>query len=263
MRTTLIVFLPPGLDDLLRFEQVREPVRVQFRKEFVDQIDKAHLMRFMDYLVDDDPDNCPFTAAWKLMRVNKWIRTVLHLDPGKGPIKKSDLRRELESNAVAEIYTQEELKALFAVMDEDEFLRYETFLKSGLRKKELMFLEEDDGIIDLRPDGKEKREIRVERKNHYDFIPKNGKSRNVPIPRDLAERLSVWKEKKRASKLLFSTKTGSPDRHMLEKLRSIAKCAGLDVWFAKSKSSAGPLTFQRFRRNNLATCSPSCSACFD
>jgi hypothetical protein len=113
----------------------------EFRKEFVDQIDKAHLMRFMDYLVDDDPDNCPFTAAWKLMRVNKWIRTVLHVDPGKGPIKKSDLRRELESNAVAEIYTQGELKAVFAVMGEEEFLRYETLLKSGLRKKELMYEE--------------------------------------------------------------------------------------------------------------------------
>jgi integrase len=212
----------------------------EFRKEFVDQIDKAHLMRFMDYLVDDDPDNCPFTAAWKLMRVNKWIRSVLHLDAGKGPIKKSDLRRELESNAVAEIYTQGELKAVFAVMGEEEFLRYETLLKSGLRKKELMYLEEDDAIIDLRPDGKEKREIRVERKNHYDFIPKNGKSRNVPIPRDLAERLSVWKEKKRASKLLFSTKTGAPDGHMLEKLRSIAKRAGLDAahfWLHKFRAT--------------------------
>jgi integrase/recombinase XerD len=218
----------------------REICGYEFRKRFVDEIDKAHLMRFMDYLVDDEPDNCPFTAAWKLMRTNKWIRTVLRLDPGKGPIKKSDLRRELESNAVAEIYTNDELQALFAVMNQEEFLRYLTFLKSGLRKKELMFLEDDDAIIEFHADGREKREIRVERKNHYDFMPKNGKSRNVPVPRDLAELLLERKQMKRPGKLLFSTKTGAPDRHMLEKLRAIAKRAGLDpshFWLHKFRAT--------------------------
>lgn len=212
----------------------------ELRKQFVDEIDKAHLMRFMDYLIDDEPENCPFTAAWKLLRVNKWIKTVLKLDPGKGPIKKSDLRRELESNAVAEIYTEEELKTLFAVMTEEEFLRYETFLKTGLRKKELMFLEDDDAIFDIRPDGKQKREIRVERKQHYGFMPKNGKSRSIPIPRDLAQKLLSWKGTKRPSKLLFSTKTGQPDLHMLEKLRSVAKRAGLDpsrFWLHKFRAT--------------------------
>ena len=212
----------------------------EFRKRFVDEIDKAHLMRFMDYLVDDEPDNCPFTAAWKLMRTNKWIRTVTRLDQEKGVIKKGDLRRELESNSVADNYTNDELQALFAVMNQEEFLRYLTFLKSGLRKKELMFLEDDDAIIEFHADGREKREIRVERKNHYDFMPKNGKSRNVPVPRDLAELLLERKQMKRPGKLLFSTKTGAPDRHMLEKLRAIAKRAGLDpshFWLHKFRAT--------------------------
>jgi hypothetical protein len=40
----------------------------ELRKQFVDEINKAHLMRFMDYLIDDEPENGPFTAAWKLLR---------------------------------------------------------------------------------------------------------------------------------------------------------------------------------------------------
>jgi len=40
--------------------------------------------------------------------VNQSIKTVFELGPGKGLIKKSHLRRELESNVVAEIYTRED-----------------------------------------------------------------------------------------------------------------------------------------------------------
>jgi integrase len=163
----------------------------------------------MEYLMEDEPENCPFTAAWKLMRINKFIRTVLKLDPGKGPIKKADLRRELDSNKIPEIYGDEELKQLFSAMDEDEYVRYETLLKTGLRKKELMYLEEADALIDLATGGKKKREVKVERKDHYRFIPKNGKSRSIPIPLDLAEKLLKLKRTKRPSKCYSAHAPGS------------------------------------------------------
>jgi hypothetical protein len=46
---------------------------------FVDEITKPVLRRFYDYLVDGDEDedgpaNCPFTAAFKVMRVNSFVR---------------------------------------------------------------------------------------------------------------------------------------------------------------------------------------------
>jgi hypothetical protein len=63
----------------------------------VEEIDKANMAGFFDYLVDDEPENDPYTAAVKLLRVNAFIRTILNLDSGKGPIKKSDYRRELKS----------------------------------------------------------------------------------------------------------------------------------------------------------------------
>jgi hypothetical protein len=66
--------------DLREFEAWNEGLE-QRKKKYVEEIDKAHLRRFFEYLVDDEPENCPFTAAWKLLRLNKFIRTVLHLDP--------------------------------------------------------------------------------------------------------------------------------------------------------------------------------------
>ena len=65
----------------------------ELAEKFVEDIDKAHLTKFFDYLVDDEPENCPFTAAWKILRVNKFIRTVLKLDPGN-----PDLRRNVETS---------------------------------------------------------------------------------------------------------------------------------------------------------------------
>jgi hypothetical protein len=108
------------------------------KKTFMEEIDKAHMAKFFDYLVDDEPENHPYTAALKLLRVNAFIRATLNLDPGKGPIKKSDFRRELKSGQCRpEIYTREELKMLFEVMTLEEEVLFLVFLKTGLRKRDV------------------------------------------------------------------------------------------------------------------------------
>ena len=76
----------------------------------VDEITKALLKKFFEFLVDGDddddgPENCPFTAAHKLMKINAFYRAVFHLEQGKGVIKKSDYKRELKSSKVPEVYT--------------------------------------------------------------------------------------------------------------------------------------------------------------
>jgi len=211
------------------------------RKKFVEEIDKAHLRKFFDYLVDDEPENCPFTAAWKVLRVNKFIRTVLKLDPGKGPIKKSDYKRELKRGEDApEINTRDELKILFGAMTLDESVLFETFLKAAPRKKEMMFLEDDDLIVETLAPGLVRREVRITSKDHWGFTTKNGKTRFVPIPADLMDKLLAQKAKERPSKLLFGTSKGKPDYHMLDTLRAIADRAGLDpdqFWLHKLRST--------------------------
>jgi site-specific recombinase XerD len=210
-------------------------------KTFMEEIDKAHMARFFDYLVDDEPENDPCTAALKLLRVNAFIRAILKLDPGKGPIKKSDYRRELKSGQGSpEIYTREELKKLFEVMTPEEQKLFEVFLKTGLRKREVMFLEEDDLIVDTLAPGRVKRQIRVTNKPYLGFMTKNGKTRYLRVDRDLMDKLLVLKATKRPSRILFPTVNGLPDYHMLDALRAIARRAGIEpsrCWLHKFRAT--------------------------
>ena len=211
------------------------------KKTFMEEIDKAHMARFFDYLVDDEPENHPYTAALKLLRVNAFVRAILKLDPGKGPIKKSDYRRELKSGQCRpEIYTREELKMLFEVMTPEEEVLFQVFLKTGLRKREVMFLEEDDLIVDTLAPGRVKRQLRVTNKPQLGFMTKTGKTRYVHVDRDLMDKLLALKATKRPSRILFPTVNGLPDYHMLDALRAIARRAGIEpsrCWLHKFRAT--------------------------
>ena len=213
---------------------------------YVDEITKPLLRKFFDYLVDGDEDddgpaNCPFTAALKIMRINSFVRSVLHLEPGKGPATKRDYKRELKSSRVPEIYSKQEMGAMFSVMDTDEHLVFSTFYESGLRKRELMHLEASDLICDELVPGRFKTEIRVQSKPAWKFQTKTGGGRAVWVSKDLMDRLQQRKATCRASKLLFGSSTGRPDYHLLDKLKAIARRAGLDpatVWLHKWRATA-------------------------
>ena len=212
---------------------------------YVDEVTKPLLRRFFDYLVDGDEDdgpaNCPFTAALKIMRVNSFVRSALHLEPGKGPATKRDYKRELKSSRVPEIYSKQEISAMFSVMDKDEHLLFSTFYESGLRKRELMFLEANDLICDELVPGRFKTEIRVQSKPAWKFQTKTGGGRTVWVSKELMDRLLRKKATHRASKLLFTSSAGKPDHHFWDKLKAIAKRAGLDpatVWLHKWRATA-------------------------
>jgi site-specific recombinase XerD len=59
------------------------------KKSYLDQIDRQHIMAFKKYLETDvEIGNDECAAAWKCIRVNKMIKTVLKLGSGQGPVKK-------------------------------------------------------------------------------------------------------------------------------------------------------------------------------
>jgi site-specific recombinase XerD len=128
---------------------------------------KPLLRKFFNYLVDgneevDGPENTPFTAVHKLMKVNSFYRAVFHLEPGKGVITKKDYKGELKSNKVPEIFSKQEVDAMFAVMDEEEHLIFSTLYEAGLRKREWMHVEDTDLIYEELMPGVFKCEIHVE-----------------------------------------------------------------------------------------------------
>jgi site-specific recombinase XerD len=84
----------------------------------------------------------------------------LGLADGKGPIKKSDLGK-MKPNGPPKIYTKSEIDAFFKASKPDEELRYRSLYEPVFRKKELIYLEKEDVLV-------EQQMLRVQSKIRYD-----------------------------------------------------------------------------------------------
>jgi integrase/recombinase XerD len=114
-------------------------------------------------------------------------------------------------------YRPDELKALFAAATPDEWLLFQFFLCTGVREQEAMNAEWNDiDFVDSLFTVKAK----------PGWTPKDYEEREIPIPDFLVAAL-----KKRLleskGKLIFPTKAGKREGHMLRKLQYLAKRAGL------------------------------------
>jgi len=197
------------------------------RKTFVDQIDRNHIMAFKKYLeTDSDVHNDEYTAAWKCIRVNKMIKTMLKLGPGKGPVKKSDFSDVLNRKPVVTTYHKDERNKFLAACKGVKLIIWALFLKCGLRLKELSHLEWSD--IDF-----VRRIVRIDRKKVkdgyrvVDFIPKKWSIRDVAIPADLIALLEQQQANSK-SNLCFPTRTGRINRQLWDQCKRIARSAEVD-----------------------------------
>jgi hypothetical protein len=69
-----------------------------------------------------------------MLRVNQFIRAVLNLPEGKGPVTIKDGKfTELEPT----VFNEDELKAFFAACNPFQFAVFKGYLMAGLRKQEL------------------------------------------------------------------------------------------------------------------------------
>lgn len=119
-------------------------------------------------------------------------------------------------------YKQDELDRIFAVCDEQEKATFATLLLTGLREEELCFLTwADVELADL-----DNGTIRVSGEGKEGFSPKDYEERVIPIPRELAELLQKLPRK---WPLVFPTKTGNRQTHLLRRLKSIAAAANVTV----------------------------------
>lgn len=178
-------------------------------------------MAFKKYLeTDEGVDNDEYTAAWKCIRVNKMIKTMLKLSPGKGPLKKSDFSDVLNRKPVVTTYRKDERDKFLAACKGIKLIIWNLFLKCGLRLKELSHLEWADLDFVLRI-------VRVDRKrvkdgdDVVDFIPKKWSIRDVAIPADLIALLEQQQAKSN-SNLCFPTRTGRINRQLWDQCKRIA-----------------------------------------
>jgi len=122
---------------------------------------------------------------------------------------------------VAVPYTDNELMKLFAAMNDQEDIRYKFFLGSGCRDKEVTFAAWND--IDF-----DKKTYHVRRKEDVGVTPKSHESRTIPLPDSLIALLRARRKKAPHERWLFIDEECHPDNHFLQKLKPIAKRAGLN-----------------------------------
>jgi integrase len=118
-------------------------------------------------------------------------------------------------------YRQEELERIFAQCDEMERAIFATLLLTGLREEELCYLTWAD--VDLR--DPENATLRVTGEGKEGFSPKDYEERIIPIQPELTELLAGLP---RRSALVFPTKTGNRQTHLLRRLKGIAAAAGVE-----------------------------------
>jgi integrase/recombinase XerD len=129
-------------------------------------------------------------------------------------------------------YSEEELTKSFAACNEEEHIRYQFFLRTGCREREVMFAtwadihfaEYDD---EKSPDEQDASTYTVNEKPAMGFTIKNHKSREIPISDDLVEALKTYQVLYPNRKTIFVNKDGGPEGHFLGKLKAIVKRANL------------------------------------
>lgn len=213
---------------------------------YMDEITRLDLLRYKTWLVKEG--NAVRTACNKVGRLSQFHRYINKLDPGKGLITTKDLKFTEE---MVSAYSQEELDKFFAACTEAQHLLFTTFLQSGCRMQELMFL--TWGNLDF-----EREVLQVRANPEHGFTVKDSEEREIPLPSDLAARLKKVMESKKAPEgekaqesikheLVFPTRSGKPNWKWLDQCKAIAKKAGMNPedWFLHKFRATMATTYLR------------------
>jgi len=138
---------------------------------------------------------------------------------------RSGITRELQLperiTPLVKVYRREELARFFAVCSDQERALFATFLLTGFREQEVMFLYWSDVDFELRT-------VRATAKPELGFYPKRWEDREVPAPAELMEELRKHTHRPNCQ-LVFPSPTGNREQHMLDHCKSIATHAKLDA----------------------------------
>ncbi len=162
---------------------------------------------------DGNPGNSKRTLA------NKYIRICAMLAHHNIKLtKKGD--RPTFTRRLPQVYNDADLETFFAACDARQRVFFKTLLMTGLRMSEAKFLEWGDL----------QNQMLLVQAHPPHFTPKTHEERRIPVPSALWKMLS--RMPRRPGKLVFPTKSGAPDRHMLRHCKRIAAKAGFneDDW---------------------------------
>jgi len=102
------------------------------------------------------------------------------------------------------MYEQEEMDTLLKACNDEERLRFEFFLMTGMREREVMYTYWSDVNFSAST-------VRVSDKADRNWTPKAYKEREIPIPAKLTKKLKTWKAKAdKTCNLVFPTSGCNP-----------------------------------------------------
>jgi integrase len=191
---------------------------------FLDEITEQVLRRYKNYMVDQG-----YAGKTIDTRLNI-VFFLLKKNGVKARIPRDEMPIVEDEPAVP--YTDEELKRLFAEMDEEEGIRYKFFLGTGCRDREVTFAAWQDINFD-------KKTYHVRRKEDAHFTLKSHESRDIPLPDSLVAPLKDRRKNAAHDRWIFVNEEGRPDNHFLRKLKRIAKRAGLNCGQCRTTITEG------------------------
>jgi len=198
------------------------------RHKFVSEFTRLDLLTYRKWLLTD-VGNSSRTAGNKLIRINRFIRKTLKLPEGQGPItvRHANLGVTLKE---PEVYEQHELEQFFKFCTPFQNTLFKTFLLTGFREDEVMYLYWSDVDFD-------RGTLRATAKPEFDFTVKDYEERTVAVPHNnLMGELYKLRQSQfitqlktgKPCRLVFPTAGGKPNHHMLRLCKRIAHRAGLN-----------------------------------
>jgi integrase len=194
---------------------------------------EAVLDRFADYFKDRQFEAISIDElndfVVRLKKSGMESNTVLHnvviiaqffKRSGRGGIMR-ELHLPERTTSLPVAYTDEELAMFFAACDDFHRAMYSTFLMTGFREQEVMYLFWGDINLNLRT-------ARVTSKPDLGFTPKRCEEREVPITAQLVDLLRNHPHRPGCS-FVFPSPAGNREQHMLDHCKAIAGAAGLDA----------------------------------
>jgi integrase len=213
---------------------------------FVDQIaGEPEILDNYKRHLEEEAQAAPKTVANKLLVVCFMLKASGVQNPSKL------VEMPTVDEEPAEPYTRQELSKLFATMTPEERVRYQFFLDSGCREKEVQFATWDDII-----NG----EYSVRTKEYTDaqgrkrkFTTKNHLTRRIPLTGELLELLKDREKHSGPQRWIFVNEDGQPEGHFLRKFKALAKRTGLNCGQCKTKIMDGKYENRREKEVSCET----------
>jgi integrase len=223
-------------------EDFRDHCGVEYLDAVTGEILKAHKLWLFSNIKKRIRGKLSNTVAKRFRYLNAFfnkqgIQMIRRQNSHVGLIDWGEVPRE-EKKASVDKYSEDEIRAMLSVADDDEADLIQLFLRTGCRDEEVAYLEWRD--VDWK-----RKQIIISEKPKFQWRPKDRESRTIPLEDGvLLKRLATRRERQKpANVLVFPNTNGEPDMHLIRRLHKIVAKAE-----KKGFAFEGDITLHKFRR---------------